>query len=329
MSGLPDCSARIGPLRLKNPIMPASGTFGYAEEYVPFLDLDRLGAIVVKTITLRPRVGSYPHRSTEAASGLLATIGLQNVGLERFVQDKLPFFERLQTPLIVNIGGESIEQYVSLANSLDQQAAVRGFELNVSCPNVRKGGMHFGVDPEVLSDLVGRVRQVTGKMLAVKLTPMVTDIRPFAEICQRQGADAVSLINAPVGMAVDIKTRRSRLGRNLTGGLTGPAIKPIALYCVWRVHRAVDLPVIGVGGISCLEDVIEFLIAGASAVQVGTWNFINPRVTLDLIEKLEKYMEEHHIKDLSEIRGSLRNGQLATGNLQHATCMVSRITDND
>ena len=304
MSGLPDCSVRFGDLRLKNPVMPASGTFGYAEEYASFVDLDLLGAIVVKTITMKPRVGSYPHRSVEVASGLLASIGLQNVGIERFIEDKLPFFEELKTPLIVNIGGESTEDYVSLAHRLDQQALVRGIELNVSCPNVRKGGMHFGVDPEVLRDLVSRVRQATGKTLMVKLTPVVTDIRPFAELCQRQGADAVSLINAPVGMAVDIKTRRSRLGRNLTGGLTGPAIKPIALYCVWRVCRAVDLPIIGIGGISCLEDAIEFLVAGACAVQVGTMNFINPRITLDIIEGLEKYMREHHMKKLSEIRGS-------------------------
>jgi dihydroorotate dehydrogenase (NAD+) catalytic subunit len=304
MSGLPDGSVRIGPLQLKNPVMPASGTFGYAEEYASFMDLNLLGAIVVKTITLKPRVGSYPHRSAEVASGLLASIGLQNVGVARFIEDKLPFFEELQTPLIVNIGGESIEDYVSLANSLDQQATVRGIELNVSCPNVRKGGMHFGVDPEVLRELVSRVRQVTGKALMVKLTPAVTDIRLFAEICQRQEADAVSLINAPVGMAVDIKTRRSRLGKNLTGGLTGPAIKPLALYCVWRVCRAVDLPVIGIGGISSPEDALEFFIAGACAVQVGTWNFINPRITLDIIQGLERYMGEHRLKDLSEIRGS-------------------------
>ena len=305
MSGLPDCSVNIGHLQLKNPVMPASGTFGYAEEYASFMDLNRLGAIVVKTITLKPRIGSHPHRSTEVASGLLASIGLQNVGIERFLEDKLPFFESIQTPLIVNIGGESIEEYVSLAHSLDQQAGVHGIELNVSCPNVRKGGMHFGVDPEVLRDLVSQVRQVTGKVLMVKLTPMVTDIRPFAEICQRQGADAVSLINAPIGMAVDIKTRRSRLGKNLTGGLTGPAIKPLALYCVWRVCRAVDLPVIGIGGISSLEDALEFFIAGARAVQVGTWNFINPRITLDIIEGLEKYMEEHHIENLSQLRGTM------------------------
>ncbi|MCU0595778.1 MAG: dihydroorotate dehydrogenase [Desulfobacterota bacterium] len=304
MSGLPDRSVTLGRLQLKNPVMPAAGTFGYAEEYSNFLDLDRLGAIVVKTITLKSRVGSYPHRSTETASGFLASIGLQNVGIERFLQDKLPFFERLKTPLIVNIGGESVEEYVSLAKSLDPQAAVRGLELNVSCPNVRKGGMHFGVDPEVLRDLVSRVRQVTGKMVTVKLTPMVTDIRPFAEICQRQGADAVSVINAPIGMAVDIKTRRSRLGKNMTGGLAGPAIKPIALYCVWQVCRTVDLPVIGIGGIASLEDALEFFIAGACAVQVGTWNFINPRITLDIIEGLEKYMAEHQIKSLSEIQMS-------------------------
>jgi len=305
MSGLPDGSVRIGPLQMKNPVMPASGTFGYAEEYASFMDLNLLGAIVVKTITLKPRIGSYPHRSTEVASGLLASIGLQNVGIERFIEDKLPFFEELKTPLIVNIGGESIEDYVSLANSLDQQAMVRGIELNVSCPNVRKGGMHFGVDPEVLRELVSRVRQVTGKALMVKLTPVVTDIRLFAEICQRQGADAVSLINAPVGMAVDIKTKRSRLSKNLTGGLTGPAIKPLALYCVWRVCRAVDLPVIGIGGISSLEDALEFFIAGACAVQVGTWNFINPRITLDIIEGLEKYMVENHLETLQELRGTL------------------------
>ena len=308
MSGLPDGSVKIGPLQLKNPVMPASGTFGYGEEYASFMDLNRLGAIVVKTITLKPRVGSYPHRSTEVASGLLASIGLQNVGIERFLADKLAFFESIQTPLIVNIGGESIEEYVSLARSLGQEARVDGLELNVSCPNVRKGGMHFGVDPEVLRDLVSRVRHVTGKVLIVKLTPMLTDIRPFAEICQRQGADALSLINAPIGMAVDIKTRRSRLGKNLTGGLTGPAIKPMALYCVWRVCRAVDLPVIGIGGISSLEDALEFFIAGASAVQVGTWNFINPRITLEIIEGLQKYMEGNHIENLSEIRGSLGKG---------------------
>ena len=303
MSGLPDGSVKIGPLQLKNPVMPASGTFGYGEEYASFMDLNRLGAIVVKTITLKPRVGSYPHRSTEVASGLLASIGLQNVGIERFLADKLAFFESIQTPLIVNIGGESIEEYVSLARSLGQEARVDGLELNVSCPNVRKGGMHFGVDPEVLRDLVSRVRHVTGKVLIVKLTPMLTDIRPFAEICQRQGADALSLINAPIGMAVDIKTRRSKLGKNLTGGLTGPAIKPMALYCVWRVCRAVDLPVIGIGGISSLEDALEFFIAGASAVQVGTWNFINPRITMDIIEGLERYMVENHLKRLSEMRG--------------------------
>mgnify|MGYP000156237369 CR=1 FL=1 len=205
----------------------------------------------------------------------------------------------------MSIGGERIEEYVSLARSLDQQARVHGVELNVSCPNVSKGGMHFGVDPEGLRNLLSRVRQATAKVQVVKLTPMVTDIRPFAEICQKEGADAVSLINAPLGMAVDIKTRRSKLGRNLTGGLAGPAIKPLALYCVWRVCSAVDLPVIGIGGITSLEDALEFMMVGARAVQVGTCNFINPRVTLDIIEGLERYMVKHHLKDLSEMRGKL------------------------
>ena len=304
MSGLPEGSVRIGDLRLNNPVMPASGTFGYGEEYTSFLDLSLLGAIVVKSITLKPRVGSYAHRSTEVASGLLASIGLQNVGIERFIADKLPFFQSIRTPLIVNIAGESIDDYLGLVRLLDRQPLVRGIELNVSCPNVRKGGMHFGVDPEVLDDLVARVRQATAKALMVKLTPMVTDIRLFAEICQRRGADAVSLINAPIGMAVDIRARRSKLRRNLTGGLTGPAIKPIALYCVWRVRRAVDLPIIGIGGITSVEDAIEFFIAGACAVQIGTMNFINPRITLDIIEGLERYLLDHNLKSWSEIRVS-------------------------
>jgi dihydroorotate dehydrogenase (NAD+) catalytic subunit len=302
MPGLPDSTVRIGGLALKNPVMPASGTFGYGEEYASFMDLNLLGAIVVKTITLKPRVGSYPHRSTEVASGLLATIGLQNVGIERFIEDKLPFFQNIRAPLIVNVGGESVEDYVRLAHLLERQPLVRGIELNVSCPNVRKGGMHFGIDPEVLRELVARVRQASAKPLMVKLTPVVTDIRRFAEICQSRGADAISLINAPLGMAVDVRTGRSKLGKNLTGGLTGPAIKPLALYCVWRVCRAVDLPVIGIGGISCTEDALEFFIAGASAVQVGTMNFINPRITLDIIEGLEKYMKDHSIENLSQLR---------------------------
>ena len=284
--------------------MPASGTFGYGEEYAAFFDLNRLGAIIVKTITQKPRIGSYPHRSTEVSSGLLASIGLQNVGIESFIEEKLPYFDRIEAPLVVNIGGLTVDEYVKLAEKLEHQERVDALELNVSCPNVDRGGMHFGVDPDVTRDLITRVRDVTGKTLIVKLTPMVTDIRLFADICQQVGADGISLINSPLGMAIDIKTRRSKLGRNKTGGLAGPAIKPFALYLVWQVCQNIDIPVIGIGGISSTEDAIEFFIAGASAVEIGTWNFINPSITMDIIDGLEAYMSENNMTNLSELIGT-------------------------
>lgn len=304
MSGSPDLSVRIGPMLLKNPVMPGSGTFGYGEEYEEFFDLNRLGAIVVKTITPKPRLGSHPHRSVEVPSGFLATIGLQNVGVDKFIEEKLPYFDKVETPLVVNIGGQVLEEYVEVARKLQSYSRIDAFELNASCPNVKKGGMHFGVDPEVMGDLVTRVRDVTDKALIVKLTPMVTDVRTFAEICQEKGADGVSLINGLVGMAVDIKTRRSKLGKNPTGGLAGPAIKPFALYLVWRACQVVDIPVIGIGGISSLEDAIEYFIVGASAVEIGTWNFINPKITMEIIEGLEVYMEENGFQKLSELIGT-------------------------
>lgn len=304
MNGLPDLSVTIGRLQMKNPVMPASGTFGYGEEYAAFFDLNRLGAIIVKTITQKPRIGSYPHRSTEVSSGLLASIGLQNVGIESFIEEKLPYFDRIEAPLVVNIGGLTVDEYVKLAEKLEHQERVDALELNVSCPNVDRGGMHFGVDPDVTRDLITRVRDVTGKTLIVKLTPMVTDIRLFADICQQVGADGISLINSPLGMAIDIKTRRSKLGRNKTGGLAGPAIKPFALYLVWQVCQNIDIPVIGIGGISSTEDAIEFFIAGASAVEIGTWNFINPSITMDIIDGLEAYMSENNMTNLSELIGT-------------------------
>ena len=305
MSGSPDLSVQIGGLRLKNPVMPASGTFGYGEEYADFLDLNRLGAVIVKTITLKPRTGSYPHRSTEVASGFLASIGLQNVGVEHFIKEKLPYFAGMDVPLIVNIGGQSIEEYVELASIMNTQPRVDVLELNISCPNVSKGGIHFGTDPGVTRELVTQVRGVTEKTVIVKLTPMVSDIRLFAEICQEAGADGLSLINAPLGMSVDVKTRRSKLGRNMKGGLTGPAIKPLALYLVHQVSKSVDIPVIGIGGISSVEDALEFFIVGASAVQVGTWNFINPRITTDIIEGLQEYLIENKMRVFRELVGTL------------------------
>jgi dihydroorotate dehydrogenase (NAD+) catalytic subunit len=306
MNGSPDLSVRLGRLALRNPVMPASGTFGYGQEYAPFLDLNRLGAVTVKTITLKPRIGSYPHRSTEVPSGLLSSIGLQNVGVERFLQEKLPFFDHITPALIVNIGGERIEEYVTLARTLDEHPRIDALEVNVSCPNVHKGGMHFGVDPHVMEDLIARIRSVTGKPLIVKLTPMVTDICRFAQIAKRCGADAVSLINAPLGMAVDIKTKRSRLGRNPAGGLTGPAIRPLALYLVRRVFKSVDIPVIGIGGIASWEDAVEFFLAGASAVQIGTMNFINPGAAVEVIDGIRKYLVDNGMETLSQLVGTLR-----------------------
>jgi dihydroorotate dehydrogenase (NAD+) catalytic subunit len=304
MNGSPDLSVRIGRMHLKNPIMPASGTFGYGQEFEQYLDLNRLGAVIVKGTTLKPRTGSYPRRTAEVASGMVTSIGLQNVGVKRFVEEKLPYFDSVDACVIVNIGGHSVEEYVEVARILNRQKRVDALEVNISCPNVKKGGMSFGVDPDITKELVSRVRDVTDKTLIVKLTPMVTDIRSFAEICQSCGADGVSLINAPLGLAIDIETRRSKLGRNVTGGLTGPAIKPFALYLVWQVCKAVDIPVIGVGGISSSEDALEFLIVGASAVEIGTWNFVNPYCTVQVIEGIEAYMTEHNIAHINELIGA-------------------------
>jgi dihydroorotate dehydrogenase (NAD+) catalytic subunit len=296
---------QIGGLSLKNPVMPAAGTFGYGNEYASFLDLNRLGAIIVKTLTLRPRTGSFPHRSAETPSGWLASIGLQNVGMERFIEEKLPFFETIGTPLIVSLGGETIEEYVELAHRVNREKRIDAIELNISCPNVKKGGIQFGTDPEVMRALVPAVRQATDKILLIKLSPMVNDIRVFAEISQQHGADAISLINSPGGLAIDIEKRRSKLGRNMTGGLAGPAIKPLALYLVWQVYKAVDIPIIGIGGISSAEDAIEFFIAGASAIQIGTYNFVDPTITLKAIEGIEAYMNRMNMDRLSSLIGSL------------------------
>ena len=262
--------------------------------------------MVVKTLTLQPRLGSFPHRSTEVPSGILASIGLQNVGVERFIDEKLPFFEGLDTALVASIGGVTVEEYRQVAQALDRVPRVDALEVNVSCPNVRQGGMHFGLDPRMVETLTSTVREATGKVLIVKLSPMAGDIRAVAEASQKAGADALCLINAPVGMALDIRTRRSRLGRNLTGGLAGPAIRPLALAMVWEAVSAVDIPVIGVGGIASAADALEFLMAGATAVQVGTWNFVTPRATLDVIQGLTAFLEDEGLKGIGEVIGAMR-----------------------
>lgn len=304
MNGSPDLSVRIGQLVLENPVMPASGTFGDGPELAEYLDLDRLGAIVLKTVTLKPRTGAYPHRSTEVPSGSLARIGYQNVGIKRFLEEKLPYFDALKTPLIIGIGGQSIEECRELAEILTRQRRVDGLELNTSFPNAKKEGVPFGVDPESLQELVTQVRETTQKTLIVKLNAMVPDIRIFAEICQKCQADGLSLINGLPGMAIDIRIRRSKLGKNVTGGLTGPAIRPFALYMVWQVCRTVDIPVIGIGGISSTEDAIEFLIAGASAVQIGTMNFVNPRIMVEIIDGIRVYLVQNKMGTVSELIGS-------------------------
>jgi dihydroorotate dehydrogenase (NAD+) catalytic subunit len=305
MPGVPDLAVEIGRLRLKNPVMPASGTFGYGEEFRPFLDLDRLGAVVVKTLTWKPLLGSAPRRSWEVPSGLLASIGLQNVGVEAFVREKLPFFAQVDTNLIVSIGGETVEEYLQVASRLDREARVDALEVNVSCPNVERGGVHFGTDPFMVESLVGQVRDRTDKTLLVKLAPMGVDVQAVAGAAQRAGADALSLINGPPGMAVDIRTRRSRLGRNRTGGLAGPAVRALALHLVYRVVLAVDIPVVGVGGITSAEDALEFLVVGATAVQVGTWNFVDPSGTLGVVDGLEGFLVEEGLGSVREVIGTL------------------------
>jgi len=297
----------IGGLRLANPVMPASGTFGYGEEYADFVDLNRLGAVVVKGLSLNPSPGNPPPRIIETAAGMLNAIGLQNVGVRAFIAEKLPYLRNFAVPVIVNFFGETVEEYERLAEILSGTEGVHGLEVNVSCPNVKCGGLAFGTDPKVVGEVTRRVRRVTGLPLIVKLSPNVADIAAIAEAAEAAGADAVSLINTMTGMSVDVDRRVPHL-RNVTGGLSGPAIKPVALRMVWQVVHRVRIPVIGLGGIATARDALEFLIVGAKAVQVGTANFGNPRATLDILTGIEQYLTEHGIGDINEIIGTLRTG---------------------
>jgi len=297
----------IGGLRLANPVMPASGTFGYGEEYADFVDLNRLGAVVVKGLSLNPSPGNPPPRIIETAAGMLNAIGLQNVGVRAFIAEKLPYLRNFAVPVIVNFFGETVEEYERLAEILSGTEGVHGLEVNVSCPNVKCGGLAFGTDPKVVGEVTRRVRRVTDLPLIVKLSPNVADIAAIAEAAEAAGADAVSLINTMTGMSVDVDRRVPHL-RNVTGGLSGPAIKPVALRMVWQVVHRVRIPVIGLGGIATARDALEFLIVGAKAVQVGTANFGNPRATLDILTGIEQYLTEHGIGDINEIIGTLRAG---------------------
>lgn len=301
----PQMRVDIGGIEIKNPVMTASGTFGYASEFEDLVDLNRLGAIVVKGLSLEPSRGNPPPRIIETPCGMLNAIGLENVGLAAFVKDKLPFLRRLDTPIFVNVYGKSTKEYAELAARLEDIDGVSGIEVNISCPNVKSGGMAFGAYPESAAEVVRAIRKQTTKPMMVKLSPNVTDITEIAKSVEGEGADSISLINTITGMAIDIETRRPKIA-NITGGLSGPAIKPVALRMVWQVAQSVNIPVVGIGGIMTAKDALEFLIAGAVAVQIGTANFINPHTTTDVIDGIETFLMERNISDISDIIATLK-----------------------
>ena len=294
----------VAGIRMRTPVMVASGTFGYGGEYVDFVDLNQLGAIVVKGITSEPWSGNPMQRIIETPSGMLNAIGLQNVGVDGFISEKLPYLRDFYVPVVVNVCGETLEEYCEVTEKLDAAEGVAAIELNISCPNLDCGGMSFGVDSRLAGELVTEVRERTGLPLLVKLSPNVTDIAEIARAIEDAGADGLSVINTLLGMAIDAKTRRPQLA-NLTGGLSGPAIKPIALRMVWQVYNAVKIPIVGMGGIMTGEDAVEFFIAGASAVAVGTANFVNPRASLDVTDGIREYLESREMESIKELVGSL------------------------
>jgi dihydroorotate dehydrogenase (NAD+) catalytic subunit len=305
-----DLSVDLAPhnkngLKLANPVMTASGTFGYGMEFAQLFDIQRLGAIVCKGTTLKSREGNPQPRLAETPSGMLNAIGLQNIGVEALIKEKAPEWAGWKVPVIVNIAGETIEEYVSIAEKLDGVPGVGGLEVNISCPNVKGGGAEFGINAESAAAVTSAVRKATTLPVIVKLTPIAADIVAIARAVVQAGADAVTLTNTLKGMAIDIRRRRPVLG-NITGGLSGPAIKPVALQMVYQVAGAIDVPIIGCGGISTAHDALEFIMAGATAIEVGTAGFSNPRAALDVVEGLEEYMASEGIKDLSEIIGAAR-----------------------
>ncbi|MCP4113755.1 MAG: dihydroorotate dehydrogenase [Desulfobacteraceae bacterium] len=299
-----DLNVNIGKIRLKNPVMTASGTFGYASEFENLIDLNRLGAIIVKGLSLKPAKGNPPPRIVETPCGMLNAIGLENVGIDAFIKEKLPFLKKLSTPLFVNIYGKTTDEYAELAGRIDDTEGISGIEVNISCPNVKTGGIAFGVNPEAAYEVVSAVRKRTSKHMMVKLSPNVTDIAEIAKSVESAGADSLSLINTITGMAIDIETRRPKIA-NITGGLSGPAIRPVALRMVWQAVQAVRIPVVGIGGIMKPGDALEFLIAGASAIQIGTANFINPRATIEIIEGIEEFLKKRKISSVTSIIGTL------------------------
>lgn len=303
-----DLSTEISGIQLKNPIIAASGTFGYGEEFSQLIDLNRLGGFIVKGLSVKPMQGTSPPRLHETASGILNAIGLQNVGVERFLSEKLPRLRKYKTCIFANVFGQSTDEYVGVVEALNASEGLAGYEINISCPNVKKGGIVYGSDPEATYEVVRAIKQAARLPVIVKLSPNVTDIALIAKAAEEAGADALSLINTLLGMSVDVESRRARLG-NITGGLSGPAIKPVALRMVYQVVHAVKIPVIGIGGIRTSEDALEYLLVGARAVEVGTANFLDPEASIKIISGLETFCERKGIQKLSSIIGTFENGQ--------------------
>ncbi len=299
-----DQKITIGNITFENPVLVASGTFGYGDECKDLVDLNRLGGIVTKSLSLKPRDGNPPPRIAETTGGMLNSIGLANIGVERFVEEKLPFLRGLTTRIIVNVAASSIDEYCTVVRILEAQEGVDGYEINVSCPNVKEGGLSFGTDCRMTAEITKSVRSLTKRPLIIKLTPNVTHISDFARAVKDEGADAVSVINTVIGMAIDIRTRRPKLS-TATGGLSGPAIKPIALAKVFEIAQAVAIPIIGIGGIVHAEDAIEFLLAGATAVQIGTANFVDPATAPRVADGILRYCEERNLRSVRQLIGSV------------------------
>lgn len=295
-------AVKIGSLELKNPVLTASGTFGYGLEYADFMDLERLGGFIVKGTTLEPRHGNPYPRMAETPSGMLNAVGLQNKGVEHFISETYPLLKDLDTEVMVNVSGASVDQYAATAERLSGLSGIHAIELNISCPNVKQGGMAFGTSTEGAASVVKAVRKVWPGHLMVKLSPNVTSITNIALAVESEGADSVSLINTLLGMAVDVERRKPILS-TVTGGLSGPAVRPVAVRMVWQVAKAVSIPVVGLGGITDAHDALEFIMAGATAVQIGTANFIDPTTCIKVIEGLEDYCSRHGVNDISELRG--------------------------
>ncbi len=301
-----DLNVEIAPgVVLKNPVLTASGTFGYGREYADYLNIAELGAIITKGLSLKPKVGNPGVRITETACGMLNAIGLENIGIDSFITDELPVLQKLKAEVIVNIFGNNQDDYAAIAARLDQVEGVRALEINISCPNVKAGGIQFGTDPDAAASLVAAVRKATSLPLITKLSPNVTDIVKIAKAVEDVGSDSVSLINTLMGMAVDLDKKRPMLG-NVTGGLSGPAIKPVALRMVYQVAQAVSIPVIGIGGITSAQDALEFLLAGATAVEIGTANFVNPAVGAEIVTGIRDYLELHNYEKVTDFIGSLQ-----------------------